>query len=248
VATMAAAIGQTLDMTRIAAQRLVLAALLHDAGHSCALEEVEQSTRAAWEVERERAQQQSLRRAQYLLDVGNSGAVLPIVNVLLSQHANGKPQQGKQYCERPEEVWLGRLLHVLDRFENLTRGSGEGQAPMRPDQALSVLIRAAGSEFDCLGVKALVRTLGLYPPGTLVQLSTGEEAIVVRRSHDFRTLHRPQVRVLQEDRGRGGASEPLDLDLNARQQDSLAYKRHVMHSIDLGKAGGTGLLPFLAKA
>jgi hypothetical protein len=62
------------------------------------------------------------------------------------------------------------------------------------DRILAVLQRNDGSQFDQNLVRRFVQLLGIYPPGNLVRLSTGEVAVVLRvHAPD---PYRPRVRVL----------------------------------------------------
>jgi hypothetical protein len=68
------------------------------------------------------------------------------------------------------------------------------------DRILAVLKRNDGTQFDQQLVRRFVQLLGIYPPGNLVRLSTGEAAVVVRvHAPD---PYRPRVRVLFDAAGR----------------------------------------------
>jgi hypothetical protein len=62
------------------------------------------------------------------------------------------------------------------------------------DRILAVLKRNDGVQFDQNLVRRFVQLLGIYPPGNLVRLSTGEVAVVLRvHAPD---PYRPRIRVL----------------------------------------------------
>ena len=62
------------------------------------------------------------------------------------------------------------------------------------ERILAVLKRNDGTQFDQHLVRRFVQLLGIYPPGNLVRLSTGEVAVVARvHAPD---PYRPRVRVL----------------------------------------------------
>ena len=67
--------------------------------------------------------------------------------------------------------------------------------PAHPtDRILSVLQRNDGTQFDQHLVRRFVQLLGVYPPGNLVKLKTGEVAVVLKvHAPD---PYRPRVRVL----------------------------------------------------
>lgn len=78
-------------------------------------------------------------------------------------------------------VRLTRILMVVDRYAAMIspRKSRSGRSAI--ESARSIMTRATSS-IDEIG-HALVRAVGLCPPGTYVRLDNEELAVVVRRSH-----------------------------------------------------------------
>lgn len=76
---------------------------------------------------------------------------------------------------------LARILMVVDRYAAMIspRTSRSGRSAI--ESARSIMTRATSS-IDEIG-HALVRAVGLCPPGTYVRLDNEELAVVVRRSH-----------------------------------------------------------------
>jgi hypothetical protein len=62
------------------------------------------------------------------------------------------------------------------------------------DRILAVLKRSDGAQFDQNLVRRFVQLLGIYPPGNLVKLNTGEVAVVL--AVHAPDPYRPRVRVL----------------------------------------------------
>jgi len=91
------------------------------------------------------------------------------------EHADAdKPLDGL-----PEAMQLARLLRRVDIFTaKLSRRRGRG--PMSPVQAAREACLGADGRPDELGA-ALLKAVGLYPPGSFVELSSGETGIVVSR-------------------------------------------------------------------
>jgi hypothetical protein len=69
--------------------------------------------------------------------------------------------------------------------------------------------------------------VGIFPVGSLVQLSTGEVAVVVR-NHD-RLLARPIVRMVLD--ATGGEAEPVEADLSEADRHGEP-RRTVVRSVD----------------
>jgi len=95
-----------------------------------------------------------------------------------------------------------RLIRVCDVFEALTAVRPYKHA-LTPIEAYAVMFRNE-RDFDPIWLRHFVRTLGLFPNGTRVQLADGADAIVVDQTGDLRM---PRVRLLT---GPGGADLPAD--------------------------------------
>jgi hypothetical protein len=76
----------------------------------------------------------------------------------------------------------GKLLGLADYFDELlAEGNTSGSFPV----ALAIrrmYQEAQKRKFPVQFVEAMIRVFGVYPVGTFVQLSTGEEALVVRQN------------------------------------------------------------------
>jgi hypothetical protein len=74
---------------------------------------------------------------------------------------------------------------------------------------MSLLVQSAGSSLDPSLVKLFVGMLGLYPPRTVVRLTSGEIAIVLRPTDG--EPERPTVRIISS--ATGLLIEPVDIVL-----------------------------------
>lgn len=95
-----------------------------------------------------------------------------------------------------------RPLHIMTRITDLCRAYDlqvqglQGDNPRRPDLAMKYLKNRAGKNFDTALVELFVSTVGIYPTGTPVSLTTGDKAIVVRTPDPSESPERPVVRLL----------------------------------------------------
>ncbi len=96
-----------------------------------------------------------------------------------------------------------RIAAVADVFDALTT-TRVYKGPMARDQAISMIVTNGGTHFDPAVVRVLILALGLYPPGTLVELANGSIGTVVAAKEG--DLMRPLV-LLQID-GLGRPSPP----------------------------------------
>jgi putative nucleotidyltransferase with HDIG domain len=93
-----------------------------------------------------------------------------------------------------ESLNLGSMLCAIADVYDAMRSQRVYQAAHPTDRILAVLKRNEGAQLDQNLVRRFVQLLGIYPPGNLVRLSTGEVAVVLRvHAPD---PHRPRVRVL----------------------------------------------------
>jgi HD-GYP domain-containing protein (c-di-GMP phosphodiesterase class II) len=131
------------------------------------------------------------------------------VAVVLEHHEryNGA---GYPYRMAGDEISLaGRLAAIVDTYDAMT-SDRPYRAALSPTVALRQLYEQGGSHFDPALVAGLVRTLGIYPVGTLVLLESGHLA-VVEQEHPAQPLQ-PVVNVIYH-AGRRQYCAPVQVDL-----------------------------------
>lgn len=92
-----------------------------------------------------------------------------------------------------------RIAAVADVFDALT-AKRVYKDPIKSREAVSMILESSGSSFDGAIVRALLVSVGLYPPGTVVELSDGRMGIVAGVRH--KDLLRPQVIISADRQGR----------------------------------------------
>ncbi|OGQ62640.1 MAG: hypothetical protein A3I81_09045 [Deltaproteobacteria bacterium RIFCSPLOWO2_02_FULL_55_12] len=106
---------------------------------------------------------------------------------------------------------FGRIAAVADVYDAMT-SNRVYQLGMPREDALKRLYQMRGSFFDPEMVERLIKCLGVYPIGTLVELNTGENAIVKMINH----AHPLQpVVLLISDREQVPFPKPVVADLTA---------------------------------
>ena len=88
---------------------------------------------------------------------------------------------------------VGRMAAIVDTYDAMTSDRPYRPA-ISPSLALRQLYDQGGTQFDPAMVAAFVRTVGIYPVGTLVMLESGHLAVVEEVNHDI--LLSPVVRVI----------------------------------------------------
>ena len=75
---------------------------------------------------------------------------------------------------------LGTMLCSIADVYDAMRSQRSYQQAFPTDRILAVLQRNDGTQFDQNLVRRFVQLLGIYPPGNLVKLRTGEVAVVLQ--------------------------------------------------------------------
>lgn len=106
---------------------------------------------------------------------------------------------------------VSRMLAVPSVFHLLTSPQPPFQG-LTPDHALQVIL-GHHSAFDQSFIKLFVRTAGLFPVGSVVQLASRRSAIVTGVPKDIGNLIRPSVRIIHDPTG-ATTDERVDLALS----------------------------------
>ena len=149
-------------------------------------------------------------------------------------------QDGSGYPERLGSDLIsdsGQLIGIVDYFDELiTVGGPSGAFPVA--LAIRRLYQEAQQEkFSIPYIEAMIRVLGVFPVGTVVQLSTGEQAVVIKQHPEMglkpfvkiflsasgKKLDPPQVCDLSQDSNLGHdisiarVLDPTEYSLNLRE-------------------------------
>ena len=76
-----------------------------------------------------------------------------------------------------------RLVSVVDVYDAITTRRAYRRAES-PNRALQVLLGGADSHWDAELVRTFIRMMGIFPPGSILLLDTGEVAVVVAAPDD----------------------------------------------------------------
>lgn len=110
---------------------------------------------------------------------------------------------------------FARIAAIVDTYDAVT--SQRSYAPaISPAEAIRLLYKSRDEDFQAELVEAFIQAVGIYPAGTLVELSSGEVGVVVA---EYRTRRlRPKVMLLL-DKGKQALPVPKVVDL---QEDSAS--------------------------
>lgn len=123
---------------------------------------------------------------QLTLDVLAAAGIAPEVWMGIAQHHERLDGSGYPQGLRGDAIGLwGRMGAIADSFAALTTPRPYAN-PSPPQDALMNLYEWVGTSFDEALVEQFVQAVGVFPVGSLVELSTGEVAVVIAQSRTRR--------------------------------------------------------------
>ena len=72
---------------------------------------------------------------------------------------------------------LAKIVAIVNRYDNLCNPNNPAHA-LTPHEALSIMFSRQRQQFDAAALTTFVRCMGIYPPGTIVELNNGVVGMV----------------------------------------------------------------------
>lgn len=240
VGLLAISFGRHLGASEEDLNKLGIAGMLHDIGKMQTPIEVLLKESALDETEFSIMQQHAQQGRDILLSHRNiyHGAV----DVAYSHHEN---LDGSGY---PRRIKAGnitdftRIVTLCDVYDAITsdRVYKKGASSLN---ALRIVHDQSGKKFDVRLAKEFIECIGLYPPGSVVELHSGEVGVVTGTNHRHR--HLPKVMLLRDAEKREIPERIVDLEKIAAAGSSDQLIRNVLpngaHGIRVEKLVEKGL-------
>ena len=223
------ALGMRMGLSRRDLVRLGLAAMNHNIGESLLPSGMLEVDRELTDEEREVMQSHPLAGMRHLLL--NHGLTQPILEralVSAEHHEWINGRGGYPLLLRPQLHVFSRIVAVCDTFDALALHRPYRKTFM-PDEALKLVLRGAGTRFDPVIVRMLVTVVGRYPPGSLVELDTGEWAVVLGPGDGDQPTTRPKILIIRDPLGRK-IEPPIEVDTHERHSRRKAFLRTVVRA------------------
>jgi HD-GYP domain-containing protein (c-di-GMP phosphodiesterase class II) len=150
-------------------------ALLHDVGKLDVVDRLRHDDEQMSTVERNHYREHvSLGVSQ-----GKRMALSPGALLVLAQHHESADGSGFPLRLTQDRMSMAsRIVSIVNRYDNLCNPPVVARA-MTPHEALSTLFSQHRSKFDGTVLNAFIRMMGVYPAGSLVQLTDDRYAMVV---------------------------------------------------------------------
>ncbi len=204
VAIISLLMGRSFGMSRAEMQDLGVGALLHDVGKldiADRLRHIDDNFTAA---ETNGYREHVMHGVAHARRMGlSSGALLVLAQH--HEHADGSGFPMKLGADRTHNA--ARIVALVNRYDNLCNPAQPSRA-LTPHEAVSMLFAQSRSRYDATVLNAFIRMMGVYPAGSVVQLTDDRYAMVVS-VNSSRPL-KPRVLVHEQ---RAARDEALFVDL-----------------------------------
>jgi putative nucleotidyltransferase with HDIG domain len=168
-----------------------LSALMHDIGKVRTPKEVLNKPDKLTDKEFEIMRRHTVDGAEILRRTPEMPILAPVVAF---EHHMRNDGTGYPIGAKRTSLNLGTMMCGIADVYDAMRSQRAYQQAFPTDRILTVLRRNDGKQFDQNLVRRFVQLLGIYPPGNLVRLSSGEIAVVTQiHAPD---PYRPRVRIL----------------------------------------------------
>lgn len=153
---------------------LGLGALLHDIGIKEVPDRILKKTEALTQSERNFYE----LHCEYGVDLGRRMQLAPAVLAIIREHHELFDGTGYPAKLKGETTsLLSRIVVIANYYDELCNPPNIAEA-LTPHEALSLMFAKLRSRFDPKLLPVFIRCLGVYPPGTIVQLSNGATGMV----------------------------------------------------------------------
>lgn len=219
VCTLMIAFARGLEMSRAEIKEIAIGALLHDVGKAKVPDEILNKPAKLTDAEFDKMKSHVVQSIIILQNTpGITQAMLEVAGQHHERHdGTGYPNKLKGDAISPH----GRMGAIVDVYDALTsvRVYKKG---MTPTEALGKLLEWSKFHFDPEMVKVYIKSIGIYPTGSLVRLESGRLGVVLEQ-HPEKAMQ-PKVRAFYNAKNRYYIP-PEDIDLSR----PLCHDRIVGH-------------------
>lgn len=215
VAMLAISFGHSLGASEEDLIRLGLAGILHDVGKMRVPEDILQKPGKLSDTEFVEMKKHSRYGRDVLLTLRNIG---PAVDVAHSHH---ETLDGSGYPRGISAEGISqttRIITLCDVYDAITNDRCYQDA--RPAlEALRIIYNERGRQFDENLAEQFIRHIGIYPPGSIVELHSGEVGIVI--STNQRNRHLPKVLLVRDAHKQPMTERVINLEQVASRHDEM---------------------------
>jgi len=208
-----------------------MAALLHDAGSmtqnsgdGTGLPSDFSFGDGSTELSGEHSFDQDVRGAKMLLE---TEGMSPLAAITAFEHSMNYDMKGPNTKVYGKDLNLiSMMISISDYYDKLRKEPFYYEAG-GPEKAYNMMMDESGKRFHPDLLENFFSVIGIFPPGTLVEIDTGEVGLVIQSS--VFDIRRPQVEILYDAHGNRYENPQI---VNLVEKDRMGkYKRSIVRSI-----------------
>jgi len=227
VAVLALVQGEALGLDRQILNDLGIAALLHDVGKIKVPEEILKKPDKLTPEEFELIKEHPADGAKILM---KTAGISKMAYVVTFEHHIRYDLGGYPAVSREKrDLNLGSLLvRIADTYDAM-RSNRYYAKEKPPEKTIIEMEEASGREFEPVLLRKFIRLIGVYPPGTLVRLDTGEICFVFQTNPS--DPYRPRVKMVIDSNG-SKIENPQEVNLEEKIPETGNFRRSIKESVD----------------
>jgi HD-GYP domain-containing protein (c-di-GMP phosphodiesterase class II) len=189
-------------------------ALLHDAGYVRLPRNLVRRRDECSEQERVLLQQHPKLGIALLAE--GAGVHEEVRRIVVEHHERGDGSGFPAGQKSGSISQLAKIVGIVDWYDGMVSRRGGRPAMLPHDAVRQLFLAGERGQFEKALVEMVIRSVGVYPVGSLVRLNTGEQAIVVGVNPEQRL--KPLVKITGGPQGESYAN-PAQVDLAEQAQD-----------------------------
>ncbi len=224
VAILSIAFGRHLGLDRKQLELLGLCGLMHDMGKMLTPSEILNKPDELEPHEMEIMKRHPVDGREIL--EGSAGMDDLVITTAYAHHEKMNGEGYPRGIGGTQLPFFNRIVTIVDMYDAITADriyrTGE-----TPERALGILHRQAGDFLDAGLVEQFIQIIGLYPLGSIVEMTNGEVGLVIDNNPSHRL--RPSIKLLLDPEKRGAGSRIIDLSKGPRDSRGQPYRIKTSH-------------------
>ncbi len=237
VAILAVCLGNRIGLSRTLLGRLGLSGLFHDLGKIDVPLDILNKPGKLEDEELAELQKHSLNSVRRIIRLRASydkkaEILLPPFEHHLRYDLSGYPKTPRK---KPLTL-LGRIVAIADVYDAVTSQRIYRSKFLSPDQALGLMLKGSGTDFDPILLKVFINMLGVYPLGTVLKFEDGELGIVTTPPEKNKDSSELWV-LLLKDNGDSTYTKRYLMSLGSWDQERGGFNRPILESCHPSELG-----------
>ncbi len=150
-----------------------------------------------------------------------------VLRIVKEHHERSNGSGFPAALQHDQTSQLAQIVGIVDYYDGMVSRRGTRPSMMPHDAVRQLFLAGERGQFEKALVELMIRSIGVYPVGSLVRLNTGEQAVVVGVNPHQRL--KPLVKITTDPQG-GSYPTPVELDLAAPSTDHTV--RSVLRVLD----------------